>query len=62
MATLEQLHTAIMKGQVANVKKIASELTGVGVDISTEIDFAERMAAINKGASFQKIAELLRVM
>ena len=58
MASIIELHKAIAKGYFALVKKLATELRSEGVDISKEIEFANKVYKIN-GGNYKLVVEAL---
>lgn len=58
MATIGQLHIAIMKGQYALVGELAYELRNMGVDLTKEITFAHKLYKIN-GGNYKKVVDAL---
>ena len=60
MASISELHKAIIKGQIALVKELANSLKQSGVDISGEIAFANKLCKINPGNAIKKIVEVLQ--
>lgn len=56
MATNQELRVAISKGQYALVKKLAEQLQNNGIDISSEIEFAQTIYNMKgKTESYRKV-------
>jgi hypothetical protein len=58
MATIGELHTAIMNGWTAEVKRLANDLRSSGIDISGEIQFAKKIAKV-RGGTWKNIVEVI---
>ncbi len=60
MSSTQELRVAIVKGQFAEVGRIASELRNKGIDIQNEINFAKNKNQIS-GGKYVKVLQALGV-